>query len=43
MAIEIDLMAQLADLSLHDRWADWNHGAFTSDSKNHVSVWRKPT
>lgn len=38
---ECDLMAQLAGLTLEDRWADWRHAPFTSDSQNHVSVWRK--
>ncbi|HEU4675368.1 MAG TPA: class I SAM-dependent methyltransferase [Motilibacteraceae bacterium] len=38
---ECDLMAQLAGLSLEDRWADWHRSPFTSDSASHVSVWRK--
>jgi SAM-dependent methyltransferase len=37
---EMDLMARLAGMSLRHRWADWNRGAFTSDSKNHISVWQ---
>jgi SAM-dependent methyltransferase len=40
---ELDLMAQLAGLSLRDRWADWNREPFTTDSRSHVSVWEKPT
>jgi len=40
---ELDLMAQLAGLSLRDRWAGWNRAAFTTDSRSHVSVWAKPT
>ncbi len=40
---ELDLMAQLAGLSLRDRWAGWNHEPFTTDSRSHVSVWEKPT
>ncbi len=40
---ELDLMAQLADLSLRERWGDWTRERFTSDSRKHVSVWEKPT
>ncbi len=39
---ECDLMAQLAGLELESRFADWHRAAFTSESSNHVSVWRKP-
>jgi SAM-dependent methyltransferase len=39
---ELDLMARLAGLRLRDRFGDWRHGAFTSDSTNHVSVYEKP-
>jgi SAM-dependent methyltransferase len=39
---ECDLMAQLAGLELENRFADWRRTPFTSDSENHVSVWRKP-
>ena len=39
---ELDLMAKLAGLSLHHRWANWDHTPFTSESKSHVSVWQKP-
>lgn len=39
---ECDLMARLAGLQLEQRVADWTGAAFTSDSENHVSVWRKP-
>lgn len=39
---ECDLMAQLAGLELEGRFADWDGSTFTSDSKSHVSVWRKP-
>lgn len=38
---EYDLMARIAGLELHSRWADWDKSAFTADSKSHVSVWRK--
>jgi SAM-dependent methyltransferase len=39
---ELDLMAALAGLSLRDRWSDWQRSPFTSDSRQHVSVWQKP-
>jgi SAM-dependent methyltransferase len=39
---ELDLMAQLAGMRLHERWADWNRSPFTSESSSHVSVWQKP-
>jgi SAM-dependent methyltransferase len=39
---ELDLMAQLAGMSLRDRWAGWKREPFTSDSRMHVSVWEKP-
>ena len=39
---ELDLMAQLAGMTLSERWSDWNRGPFTSDSPSHVSVWEKP-
>ena len=38
---ELDLMAQLAGMSLRERWADWDRSAFTGDSTTHVSVWEK--
>lgn len=38
---ELDLMAQLAGLELVERWGDWLRSPFTSESKDHVSVWRK--
>lgn len=38
---ELDLMARLAGMTPEARWADWGGGAFTSDSRKHVSVWRK--
>jgi hypothetical protein len=40
---ELDLMARIAGLTLHHRWSDWHHNAFTSDSPSHISVWRKPS
>jgi SAM-dependent methyltransferase len=38
---ELDLMARLAGLTLHERWAGWTREPFTGDSEAHVSVWRK--
>ena len=40
---ELDLMAQLAGLELEHRFADWDKSPFTSESKSHISVYRKPT
>lgn len=40
---ELDLMARLAGMVLRERWSDWNRQPFTSDSRNHVSVWEKPS
>jgi SAM-dependent methyltransferase len=40
---ELDLMAQLAGMRLRDRWADWSGQPFISESRSHVSVWRKPS
>ena len=37
---EFDLMAELAGMRLRDRWSGWRHEPFTSDSRQHVSVWR---
>jgi trans-aconitate methyltransferase len=39
---ELDLMARLAGLNLLHRWSDWHRSPFTSDSRQHVSVWQKP-
>jgi SAM-dependent methyltransferase len=39
---ELDLMAQLAGMTLRERWSGWNRQPFTSDSREHVSVWEKP-
>ncbi len=36
---ELDLMAQLAGMTLRERWSGWNREPFTSDSRQHVSVW----
>jgi SAM-dependent methyltransferase len=38
---ELDLMARLAGMSLRGRWTDWKRQPFTSDSRQHVSVWEK--
>jgi SAM-dependent methyltransferase len=38
---ELDLMAQLAGMTLRERWSDWRRAPFTSDSQNHISVWEK--
>ena len=40
---ELDLMARLAGMSLRERWSGWNREPFTSDSRQHVSVWEKRT
>jgi SAM-dependent methyltransferase len=39
---ELDLMAQLAGMRLRDRWSGWKREPFTSESRQHVSVWEKP-
>ncbi len=39
---ELDLMAELAGMTLAERWVDWNRSPFTGESQSHVSVWRKP-
>ena len=39
---ELDLMARLAGMALHDRWSDWNREPFTSTSRSHISFWQKP-
>jgi SAM-dependent methyltransferase len=38
---ELDLMAQLAGMTLRERWSDWDRAAFTSESTKHVSVWQR--
>ncbi|HEY1831445.1 MAG TPA: class I SAM-dependent methyltransferase [Acidimicrobiales bacterium] len=40
---ELDLMAQLAGMSLRHRWADWLRNPFTDESDHHISVWELPT
>jgi SAM-dependent methyltransferase len=39
---ELDLMAQLAGMRLRERWDGWTREPFTSESRQHVSVWEKP-
>jgi SAM-dependent methyltransferase len=39
---ELDLMARLAGLRLRERWQDWAREPFTSESRQHVSIWQKP-
>jgi SAM-dependent methyltransferase len=39
---ELDLMARIAGLELRERWAGWKREPFTSESRQHVSVWEKP-
>jgi SAM-dependent methyltransferase len=36
---ELDLMAELAGMSLRERWSGWNREPFTSESRKHISVW----
>ena len=36
---ELDLMAQLAGLERHERWAWWDRSPFTANSKSHVTVY----
>ncbi len=38
---ELDLMAEMAGMRLRERWAGWKREPFTSDSRQHVSVWEK--
>jgi SAM-dependent methyltransferase len=38
---ELDLMAQMAGMSLSGRWAGWKREPFTKESTAHISVWRK--
>jgi hypothetical protein len=40
---ELDLMAQLAGMTLRHRWGGWDRSSFTGYSTTHVSVWQKPT
>jgi hypothetical protein len=40
---ELDLMAEIAGLRLHERWDGWTREPFTNESRQHVSVWQKAT
>lgn len=40
---ELDLMARIAGMELHERWGDWDKRPFTTESYKHVSVWQKPS
>jgi SAM-dependent methyltransferase len=40
---ELDLMAELAGLRPRERWDGWTREPVTSQSRQHVSVWQKPT
>lgn len=39
---EQDLMARLGGLELEERWGGWRGEAFQYDSRDSVSVYRKP-
>lgn len=39
---EIDLMARLAGLTLHERWGGWRREPFTVTSQTHISLYQKP-
>ena len=39
---ELDLMAEIAGMTLESRHADWSGSAFTAESPSHVSVYRLP-
>jgi len=39
---ELDLMAQLAGMTLRERWSTWTRKPFTNESRAHISVWQKP-
>jgi SAM-dependent methyltransferase len=38
---ELDLMAQLADMRLRERYNDWDRSSFTAASRKHVSVYER--
>ena len=38
---ELDLMARLAGMTLHERWSTWDREPYTRDSRQHISVWVK--
>jgi SAM-dependent methyltransferase len=39
---ELDLMAQLAGMTLRERYGGWQREPFTGESEKHVSVWERP-
>jgi len=39
---ELDLMAQIAGMTLRERWGGWKGEPFTKESRQHVSVWEMP-
>jgi SAM-dependent methyltransferase len=39
---ELDLMAQLAGMTLAERWGGWRREPFTAESRSHISVWATP-
>jgi SAM-dependent methyltransferase len=38
---ELDLMAELAGMTLRERWSGWQREPFTGESATHISVWEK--
>ena len=34
-------MAEIAGMTLRDRWSGWRREPFTSESRSHVSVWER--
>lgn len=38
---ELDLMAQLADMRLRERWGNWHGSPFAASSENHISIYEK--
>lgn len=38
---ELDLMAEIAGMTLESRWANWDRDPFTGESRSHISVWQK--
>lgn len=35
-------MAQLAGMTVRERWGGWRSESFTNDSRQHASAWEKP-
>ena len=38
---ELDLMAEMAEMRLRERFADWDRSPFTGESRKHISVWER--